>query len=73
MLLIAVPVLKPQGQASTGGATGQEFREVGNTVQVDFSDVNQHIIDVSEHFSFEPLHQVCKFLQQNNSLQIAFL
>ena len=53
MLLIAVPVLKPQGQASTGGATGQEFRDVGNTVQVDSSDVRiQHIIDVSEHFSF---------------------
>ena len=67
MLLIAVPVLKPQGQASTGGATGQEFRDVGNTVQVDSSDVPhevqfgscetqdkviQHIIDVSEHFSF---------------------
>jgi len=53
MLLIAVPVLKSQGQASTGGATGQEFRDVGNTVQVDSSDVRiQHIIDVSEHFSF---------------------
>ena len=65
MLLIAVPVLKSQGQASTGGATGQEFRDVGNTVQVDSSDVRiQHIIDVSEHFSFYSLHQV---------LQIAFL
>lgn len=37
MLFIAVPVLKPQGQASTRVATGEEFRDVGNTVQVDFS------------------------------------
>ena len=39
MLLNAVPVLKPHGQASTGVATGEEFTDVRNTVQVDFSDI----------------------------------
>ena len=43
MLLIDVPVLKPQRQDSTSGATGQEFGVVRNTVQVDFSDVPDEV------------------------------
>ena len=47
MLLIDVPELKPQGQASTGGATGQDFRDGRNTVRVDFSDVTDEVHFVS--------------------------